>query len=92
MPKVRDFPEIIAQSDRILAMNKSNLSIGIGKLNKNSLKLPPCDYIEKVAFEAFPSWKSNWPRTNFAPSLDHWADRKPSVGVSNILTTFFRHT
>jgi len=34
---------------------------------------------EKVAFEAFPSWKADYKRTNHAPSLDKWAERRPTV-------------
>lgn len=41
-----------------------------------------CDFIEKVAYEPFPSWRSNWPRTNHAPSLDCYLDRSPTFAVS----------
>lgn len=46
-------------------------------------KEPDCDVIEKVALKPFPKWKPNWQRTDFAPNMSMWNDRKPSIPVSS---------
>ena len=41
-----------------------------------------CDVREKIAFSAFPQWKADSKRTNHAPSLDKWLERRATVTVS----------
>lgn len=51
-------------------------------LNQNQTKYNlKCDPIEKIAFEPFPSWKADWPRTDMAPSLDKWKERRPTLNT-----------
>lgn len=61
-------------------------------MNFSKIKVVPkplkCDYLEKVAFEPFPPWNSNWPRTDFAPSLDKYADRAATLEVSYFPSNF----
>lgn len=38
-----------------------------------------CDNWDKVAHVPFPRWNPNWNRTDYAPNLSQWRDRKPSL-------------
>jgi len=51
------------------------------QLHKPHPKPPDIDPFDKIALKPFPQWNPNSPRSDFAPDLSCWKDRKPEPNV-----------